>query len=165
MNSTVNTLYNSPVINNYTFNIVSPAEHETVQNILTYLKSDPDATQVRLDKEHVRAVRAYSDPPIAPSKEVLEDTTTKMLHPKSGNYGQTTGTWTFTIAGSKRVIRAKITDTTFLSKYSSGTIRFYQSDRLKVKLLERQIVEGQKTKMEYEIVEVLEYHQAHPSLR
>jgi hypothetical protein len=73
--------------------------------------------------------------------------------------------YAFTIAGTKRTIKAKITAQDFLTKYATGSIRFYQGDRLKVRLKETQKTEGQKTKMEYEITEVLDYHQAHPSLR
>ena len=166
VNSTVNALYNSPVINNFTFNIVAPAARENVEGIVTYLKTARELTGVKIDKEDVQAVRAYSQPPDeAPIQEILEDTTTKLLSPKSGNYGQTTGTWSFTISGTKRVIKARITAKDFLTKYSDGTIRFYQGDRLKVRLKEKQIIEGASIKMEYEITEVLEYHPAHPMVR
>ena len=166
VNSTVHALYNSPVINHYTFNIVAPVEHESVQSILTYLKQDQKGSQVELDKEDAEAVRAFSFPPELENKsEILEDTTTKLLRPKSGNYGQTTGTWSFTIAGSNRVIKARITDKAFLRRYASGSIRFYQGDTLKVKLLERQVVEGSATKLEYEIVKVLDYSPARQAVR
>jgi hypothetical protein len=161
VNSSVNALYNNSVINNFTFNIVAPAENETAKGILTYLKGAERQTSVRISKQDVQAVRAYTEPPELTTKvEVLEDTTTKMLNPKSGNYGQTTGTWNFTIAGTHRSIKARIVHKEFLKKYSDGSIRFYQGDRLKVRLRERQVIEGEKTRMEYEIVEVLDYHQA-----
>lgn len=163
VNSTVNALYNNPVINNYTFNIFAPLERDSVDGIVTYLKHDREKSEVKLAKEDVQAVRAFSEPSKIETKmEVLEDTTTKILNPKSGNYGQTTGTWSFTIAGTKRVIKARIADKDFLTKYSNGSIRFYQGDTLKVRLLERQVVEAGKIKMEYEITEVIEYSQAHP---
>lgn len=166
VNSTVHALYNSPVINNYTINIVAPAERESVDRIRTYLKGERETTETSIDKEAVKAVRAYAEPPQLEARvEVLEDTTTKMLHPKSGNYGQTTGTWSFTIAGSNQTIKARITDSNFLAKYSSGSIRFYQSDLLKVRLMETQKIESTKTSMVYEIIEVLEYQPAHPSAR
>jgi hypothetical protein len=63
------------------------------------------------------------------------------------------------------MIRARITAKDFLTKYSDGTIRFYQDDRLKVRLLEKQTIEGTKPKMEYEITEVLENLPAHPMVR
>jgi hypothetical protein len=199
VNSTVNALYNSPVINNYTINIIAPAERENVQGISTYLKNALEATKVTIDKEDAKAVRAYSDPAEEiptpeileytttkilnpkidkedakavraysdpaeeiPTREILEDTTTKILNPKSGNYRQTTGTWAFTIAGTKRAIKAKITAKDFPTGYSAGSITFYQGDRLKVRLHEKQITEGVNTKMEYEIRDVLEYHPAQP---
>lgn len=162
--STVHALYNSPVINNYIFNVVVPAESEHVDSIVTYLKELPIQTQVKIGKADVMAVRAYKEPQVeAPKKEILEDTTIKILNPKSGNYGQTTGVWTFTISGTKQTLKARISDENFLRQYSDGTIRFYQGDKLKVKLVERQISEGHVTKAEYEIKEVLEYQQAHPS--
>ena len=155
--STVKALYSSPVINNYTFNIAAPAQHRDVQGILTYLRNAQAETAVKIDKQDVEALRAYSAPALEGDVEVLEDITTKVLQPKSGNYGQTRGTWSFTVAGAKGTIKAKISDADFLRKYASGSIRFYQGDRLKVRLKEKQIVEGDRTKMEYEIVEVLEY--------
>ena len=166
INSRVNALYNNSVINNYTFNIVAPAQHEGVNGIKTYLKSAQKETAVEISKDDMQALRSYSEPPQLTTKtEVLEDTTTKILNPKSGNYGQTTGAWNFTIAGTKRTIKAHISDERFLRKYSDGSIRFYQEDRLKVRLHERQVVEGPKTRMEYEIVEVLEYYPANPTVR
>jgi len=158
VDSTVHSLYNNSVINNYTFNIVAPAERETVEEILTYLKGDREASEIKIGKETAKAVRAFSNPANLEIKsQTLEDTTTKILHPKSGNYGQTKGIWTFTIAGAKGVIKAKISDKKFLAKYSSGSIRFFQGDVLKVRLKERQIVQATDTKLEYEITEVLEY--------
>jgi len=80
VNSTVNALYNNPVINNFTFNIVAPAARENVEGIVTYLKTARELTGVKIDKEDVQAVRAYSQPPDeAPIQEILEDTTTKLL--------------------------------------------------------------------------------------
>lgn len=70
---------------------------------------------------------------------------------------QTKGTWQFYIVGQKGAIKAKISDVAFLLRYSNGEIRFHQDDRLKVKLYERQIIEGSRTRMEYQIIEVLEY--------
>jgi hypothetical protein len=165
VNSTVNALYSSPVINNYTFNIVAPAEHDTVQSVFTYLKNAPNQTRVTISKEDVQAVRAYSEPDAIGKVEILEDTTVRLLNPKSGSYGQTTGTWSFTIAGTKRVLKAKIADKDFLARFAKGAVRFYQGDRLKARLRERQITDGKRTKMEYEIVEVLEYHQSHSTVR
>ena len=166
VNSTVNALYNNPVINHNTFNIIAPVERDSVTNLLTYLKNDRESSEVRISKEDADAVRAFVEPSENEIKtEVLEDTTTKILNPKSGNYGQTTGTWSFTIAGTKRVIKAHIADTEFLTKYSSGSIRFYQGDKLRVRLVERQIIEGAKTKMEYEIEKVIDYTQARATVR
>ncbi len=164
VNSTVHTLYNNPVIQNMTVNIYAPAERESVDGILTYLKGAGVETSVKVQKDDVKAIRAYSNPDLQlKPPEVLEDTTIKMLSPKSGSYGQTTGTWSFTITGTKRIVKAKIIDENFLRQYSNGIIRFYQGDRLKVKLHEKQII-ADKAKMEYEIVEVLEYVPANPAV-
>jgi hypothetical protein len=104
VNSTVHNLYNNPVIQNMTINVYSAAEKEGVDGILTYLKGSPAQTSVKVNRGDLKAIRAYSEPKLeAPKKEVLEDTTTKFLSPKSGSYGQTTGTWSFTISGTKRV--------------------------------------------------------------
>lgn len=157
INSTVHALFSNPVIQNLTINIVAPAERENVEGVTTNLKWSGIETSVKLDREDVKAIRAFSNPePRLLEPEILEDVTIKFLSPKSGSYGQTSGTWSFTITGTKRTLKAKITDDGFLQKYSNGTIRFYQGDRLKVRLLERQTV-GDEAKMEYEITEVLEY--------
>jgi hypothetical protein len=166
VNSTVHALYNNSVIHNYTINIVAPLERDSVGSISTYLKNERSASEMKLDKEDARAVRAFAEPSEVEVKvEVLEDITTKILNPKSGNYGQTTGTWSFTIAGTKRVIKARIVDQEFLTRYSNGSIRFYQGDRLRVRLIERQIVEGAQARMEYEIEKVIEYSQSRTTPR
>jgi len=164
VNSTVHTLYNNPVIKNMTVNIYAPAERKSVDGITTYLKGAGIETSVKVQSEDVKAIRAYSSPELQlRPPEVLEDTTVKFLSPKSGSYGQTTGTWSFTITGTKRLVKAKITDEGFLRQYSNGIIRFYLGDRLKVRLRERQTI-GEKAKVEYEIVEVLEYIPANPAV-
>jgi hypothetical protein len=92
VNSTVHALYNNPVINNYTFNIVAPVERESVESIRTFLKPDREGSEVEIGKQLANAVRAFAAPKESSIEtEVLEDTTTKILHPKSGNYGGTSG--------------------------------------------------------------------------
>jgi hypothetical protein len=111
-------------------------------------------------------VKAYSQPELQEGKaEVIDNTTTYMLHPKSGNYGETTGKWTFRIAGTQRTLKAKITDQKFLEGYTNGVIRFYAQDLLRSKVHERQTIDGPKIKVENEIIEVIEYRPAHPSQR
>ena len=129
------------------------------------LWNEPDTAQVT-DKEDMKAIHAYSGPTLVPPEaEVNEDTVVRVLRPKSGNYGQVKGTWQFHIEGQKGAIKANIRDTDFLLRYANGEIRFHQSDRLKVKLHERQIIEGEKVKMEYEILEVLDYTSSQPLQR
>lgn len=64
----------------------------------------------------------------------------RVLNPKSGDYGDTSGTWQFTIAGSTAKIKAKISDKNFLSQFSSGEIRFHKKDILRVLLKEKQTI-------------------------
>ena len=97
--------------------------------------------------------------------EVLENISTYALHPKSGNYGEDTGQWVFTIAGTKRTLKAKIADPEFLPRYTDGTIRFYAQDWLKARVHEKQVIDGEKVKVQNEIIEVVEYRPAHPSER
>lgn len=162
----VNTLYNNSVINNYIFNIAAPAERPEVNSVQTYVRHAEELTGVRIGKEEAAAIRAYHEPiQLLTSPEVVDSTTTLMLNPKSGNYGETTGQWTFRIAGTKQSIKAKITDEAFLAKYTNGTIRFYAADLLKVRMHSEQRVEGSRVKAKNEIIEVLEYREAHPSER
>ena len=157
VNPTVHDIFNNSVVNQYFFKIVSPAAKEEVKDILTYIKNQPETART-IDKTDVKAIQSYGEPDDdLEEPKTYENTTTKVLNPKSGNYGQTTGTWVFTVAGTKATIKAKIVDQDFLKKYGSGSIRFYQGDKLTVKLLERQVNEGNRSKMEYEIVEVLDY--------
>lgn len=126
VNSTINALYNSPVINKNIYNVIIPANHENVSDILTYLKHDQMRTRVRIGKEDAAAIRAYSNPfPEPVDAEVYEDTPIRVLYPKSGNYGQTKGTWQFKVAGQKGSIKAKILDEKFLARYATGYIRFH----------------------------------------
>jgi len=162
----VHNLYNSGVVNNYIFNIAAPAERRDVEGIRTYIRGEEQTTSVEISKEDVPAIKAYSEPDLLEGKgEVLEQTNVYMLHPKSGNYGETTGQWTFRIAGAGRTIKAKIKDQKFLGDYTSGTIRFYAQDLLKARVHEKQIIEGSKVKAHNEIIEVLEYRPAHPAER
>jgi len=125
--------------------------------ILDYLHQNYATTEI------VNAL-VYTMPEIEqPAEELVENTTTEFLHPKAGTYGETTGTWTFRKAGTKRTLKAKISDKDFLSKFERGTIRFYQGDLLKVELAERQKVRGTKATVENEIIAVLEYRKAPPT--
>lgn len=162
----VNTLYNSGVVNNFIFNIAAPAERADVTAIRTYLRDAELLTCVQITKDDANAIKAYSEPGLVEGKvELLENTNIYMLHPKSGNYGETTGQWTFRIAGTSRTLKAKITDPAFLANYTSGTIRFYAQGRIKAQVHEKQVIEGDKIKMHNEILEVIEYRPAHPSER
>jgi hypothetical protein len=162
----VHNLYNSGVVNNYIFNIAAPVERPDVVGIKTFLKNMERDTGMQITKDDVPAIRAYVEPPVGDGKaEVLENTSVYMLHPKSGNYGETTGQWTFKIAGTSRTLKAKITDPKFLASYTNGVIRFYAQDLLKARVNEKQVVEGSRVKVQNEIVEILEYRQAHPSKR
>ena len=90
-------------------------------------------------------------PALIPSEaEANEDTLVRVLRPKSGNYGQVKGTWQFH-RGAKGRDQSEI-----FRRYANGEVRFHQGNRLKVRLRERQIIEGEKVKMEYEILEVLD---------
>ncbi len=112
-------------------------------------------------KEAASALRAYTLKQIEePKEEVVENVTTEFLHPKAGTYGETSGSWTFSKAGAKSTLKAKIADEGFLDKFERGVIRFYQGDMLKVKLREVQRVRGTKAVIENEIIEVLEYRKS-----
>jgi hypothetical protein len=162
----VHNLYNSGTVNNFILNIAAPAEGDGVTAVKTFLKSMEQATAVQITKGDVPAIRAYVEPSVTDSgPEVIENTATYMLHPKSGNYGETTGHWTFKIAGTSRTLKAKITDPVFLAQYTKGDFRFYVQDFLKARVHEKQTVEGSKVKVQNEIIEVMDYRPAHPSQR
>ena len=158
VNSSVHQLYTNPTIQNKTINIYLPAGKKG--DVLTYLRDDPEESSVRIDKKDFKAIQSYCEPiDSIPKIEVLEGTTTKLLKPKSGNYGSTRGLWSFTVEGSRGSIKAKISDPQFLQRYANGSIRFFEEDKLKVRLYEKQTIGGVKPKMEYDIVEVIEYTQ------
>lgn len=162
----VNNLYNNGTVNNYIFNIAAPAERPDVVGVKTFLKNMEQATGMEITRDDVPAIRAYVEPPVNDARpKVIENTSPYMLHPKSGNYGETKGTWTFTIAGTSQTIKAKITDKKFLANYTSGVIRFYPQDLLTAKVHAKQTLDGSKVKTQNEIIEVLDYRQAHPSER
>jgi hypothetical protein len=162
----VNNLYNNGMVNNYIFNIAAPAERPDVVGVKTFLKNMEQATGMEITRDDVPAIRAYVEPPVNDARpKVIENTSPYMLHPKSGNYGETKGTWTFTIAGTSQTIKAKITDKKFLANYTSGVIRFYAQDLLTAKVHAKQTLDGSKVKTQNEIIEVLDYRQAHPSER
>lgn len=162
VDSKVHTVFNNRTINYVTVNVFGPADNPAVERIIMMLRNEPNTAHVT-DKEDMKAIHAYSGPALTPpDAEVNEDTVVRMLRPKSGNYWQVKGTWQFHIEGQKGAIQAKIRDSDFLLRYSNGEIRFHQNDRLKVKLHERQIIEGDKVKMEYEILEVIDYTPSQP---
>jgi hypothetical protein len=161
----VHNLYNNGVVNNYFFNIVAPAETPGVDGVKTFLKGLEQATGIEITKDDAIAVKAYSDPVLGTRTEVIENTSIYALHPKSGNYGENTGQWTFKIAGARRSLKAKIVDQAFLAKYTDGTVKFYAKDLLKARVHEKQTVEGSKVRYQNEILEVIEYRPAHPSER
>lgn len=153
--STVRDLYVNPIIHKNFYQVVVPASNEETPRLETFLKGAPK-TMVKIDKRTAEAIERYSTP--QPSDdEVNENVAIRILHPKSGSYGRTTGTYLFREAGRQGKIRAKISDEAFLSRFGVGDIRFNEHDRLKVKLRERQIVSPTKTKWEYEILKVLDY--------
>jgi hypothetical protein len=162
----VHNLYNSGTVNNFIFNIAAPAERPEVAGIKTYIKDAEELTGVTINRADAAAIKAYHEPPVLlAAPEVLESTTIHMLHPKSGNYGGTTGQWIFKVAGTSQTLKAKITDIAFLSQYTNGIIRFYAADLLKARVKSEQRVEGSKVRTKNEITEVLEYRPAPPSER
>jgi len=165
--SQVHTLYNNGTINNFVFPAFGkPLEGEGVEGIITFLKGAQAATGVKLVKDDAAYLRAYAEPTaLATPPEKLENTTIQMLRPKSGNYGEQSGTWTFRVAGTQRSIKATIKHKEFLAKYTSGIIRFYTGDLLKVKVHETQTIDASGEKVTNEIIEVIEYRPGHPSNR
>jgi len=165
--SQVHTLYNNGTINNYFFPAFGkPLEGDGVEGISTFLKGAQATTGVKLVKDDAASLRAYSEPvdtPIRPEK--LENTTVQLLRPKSGNYGEQSGTWTFRVAGTQRNIKATIKHKEFLAQYTSGVIRFYSGDLLKAKVHETQTIDATGEKVTNEIIEVIEYRPGHPSSR
>ena len=155
----VHNLYNNGVINNYFYSaLAAPLESSAAKSVETYSKSDKDRTLVSVSPEDADALRSYSTPvEAAPKIETIENIVTQVLRPKSGNYGDHLGLWTFTVAGTTQTLKAKISDEKFLGGYTRGEIRFYQGDLLKVTLREKQIITGVDIYFENEILKVLDY--------
>jgi hypothetical protein len=162
VNQPIHNLINNGTIQQFIFPAVAaPLQRESVEAVRTLLANQPQ-TEVRLLKEGLPAIKAYSDPVAEPPKEeIIENTTTEFLNPKTGTYGDTEGTWTFTQAGSnKNPFRARITDEKFLGRYGRGAIRFYHDDVLKARVKREQRLKNGKSKTTSEIVEVLDYKPA-----
>jgi len=159
----VHTLVNNGTIQqNFYYVMGSPVERPGVEVLKTFIPNHPE-TLVQTNKDDTAALKAYTMPELEePQEEIVENVTTEFLHPKAGTYGETSGTWTFRKAGTKRTLKAKISDEEFLSKFERGTIRFYQNDLLKVQLTEKQKVKRTKASIENEIVAVLEYRKGPP---
>jgi hypothetical protein len=160
----VHTLVNNGTIQqNFYYVMGSPVERPGVEALKTFLPNHPE-TLVQTQKGDTAALKAYTMPELEePQEEVVKNVTTEFLHPKAGTYGETSGTWTFRKAGTKRTLKAKISDEEFLSKFERGTIRFYQGDLLKVQLAETQKVKGTKASIENQIIAVLEYRKGPPA--
>lgn len=159
VNLPIHNLVNNGTIQQFIFPAVAaPLQRETVEAVRTLIANQPQ-TQVRVPKAELPAIQAYSEPePEPPKEEVIENTTTEFLNPKSGTYGDTEGTWTFTLAGtSKNPFHAKITDEKFLARYGRGAIRFYHDDVLKAKVKREQRLRSGRSKTTSEIIEVLDY--------
>ena len=59
--SKVHTLFNNCVINDVAVNVFGPADHPTVDRIVTMLRNEPDTAQAT-DKEDMKAIHAYGGP-------------------------------------------------------------------------------------------------------
>jgi hypothetical protein len=163
VNQQIHSLVNNGTIQQFILPAVgAPLQREPVEAVKTFLANQEPQTAVRVPKEEMPAIKAYSEPdPLPPREEVVENITTEFLNPKSGTYGETEGSWTFTRAGTKKnPFRARISDERFLARYGRGAIRFYHDDVLKVKLRAEQRFKNGKTKTTFEIQEVLEYQAA-----
>lgn len=163
VNQPVHKLINNGTIQQYFFPAVAaPLQRDAVEAITTFLANQELETAVRVPKEQLQPIKAYSEPePTAPREEVVENITTAFLNPKAGTYGDTEGTWIFTKAGSnKNPFRARISDDTFLARFGRGAIRFYHDDVLKVRLKSEERFKNGKSRTTHEIVEVIDYQVA-----
>ena len=159
VNLPIHNLVNNGTIQQFIFPAVAaPLQRETVEAVRTLIANQP-STEARVLKAELPALKAYSEPdPEPPKEEIIENTTTEFLNPKSGTYGDTEGTWTFTEAGTnKNPFHAKITDEQFLARYGRGAIRFYHDDVLKVKVKREQRLKNGRSKTTSEIIEVMDY--------
>jgi hypothetical protein len=94
----IHNLVNNGTIQQYFFPAIgAPLQRENVEAVKTFLAGQEPQTAVRIPKAELPAIKAYSEPePEPPKEEVVENITTELLNPKSGTYGLTEGTWTFT---------------------------------------------------------------------
>jgi hypothetical protein len=162
VNQPIHNLVNNGTIQQFIFPAVAaPLQRESVEAVRTLLADQPQ-TAVRLAKEAMPAIKAYSEPTTDSAKEeIVENTTTEFLNPKAGTYGDIDGTWTFTEAGShKHPFRARITDEKFLNRFGRGAIRFYHEDVLKARVKREQRLRDGKSRTTSEIIEVIDYKPA-----
>jgi hypothetical protein len=141
--------------------INTPLIHHDITSISSYLKNHENDSRVQFGEKEAAAIKQYgkSEIPVTSETVVHESTFITYLNPKRGSFEGAPRDWRF--GKGEETITATIKDDTFLQKLQNGDIRLYVNDRLKVKLLERQKLQGNEVvSTTYEVLKVLEYKES-----
>jgi hypothetical protein len=140
--------------------IAIPLEDAQIENIECSLRGDSETT-TKIEKDIIEPLKDCASgifPSADTLTEELESTREVWVYPKKANFEGGQRSWTFAISGDSRSAQTMIIlDDTFLGRVKGGTIRLSASDMLRVRLRERQVLQGNKATMEYEILKVLEH--------
>ncbi len=155
----VHTLYQNYHIQQTIYNGIGKSlELNDVNSVDSYIKNEERTTKVRLERELVPAIKAYSASqiPLSGDDKIIENLRTLWVHPIRANLEGGSRSWSFRI-GPETTLIANISDDIFLREIESGKIRLAQVDQLHVELLEKQIIRGQNISTSYEIIKIKEY--------
>jgi hypothetical protein len=154
-------LYQSKTVQESMFNAFGrPLQTEGINSISSYDSDQPTESEVTVTKSEADFFE-----PVDASKLLDENETENIaevyLKPKRGSFEGDAQHWSFRKSdNANEIITATIRDQQFLEKITSGEIRLFHEDILKVKLLTKQKIRGSELSTVYEITEVMEYHEA-----
>lgn len=138
--------------------VVKPLEIPEVTSVESFIKYDEEATKVVYNKDTAEMIKEHStqELPSNESEEVSENKRSIWVHPIKANLEGGPKSWSFRI-GKDETITANITDEIFLNGIRNNEIRLANADRLRVEMVEKQVVKGSNISTTNEITKVEEY--------
>lgn len=162
----VDTLYQNCNIQNHIYQAIGrPLEIPGVTSAESFIKSNEEKTKVIYDKSISESIKQYSssNSNVAlieeSAEESIENKRLIWVHPINANLDGGPKSWSFR-TGNDETMKAHITDERFLNDIKNGVIRLTSADRLKVEMVEKQVVKGSDIIKTNEIVNVEKYIKA-----
>ena len=155
----VDKLYQNCHIQNNIFPAVGrPLEIPGVVSVESFIKHDEEKTKVVYGKDISQSIKQYStqEMPINLPEELIENKRTIWVHPIKANLEGGPKSWSFRV-GKDETITAHITDENFLGDIKNNVIRLANADRLKIEMVQKQVVKGSEITTTNEITRVEEY--------